>query len=82
MHTIYELCLPSERGCGMCMDLADPVSCGKYIGTFVFTAPVAELNVVSYTVPLLGCTIVAIATIVTSCSSARRDVVWWWISHS
>ena len=41
-HTIYELCLPSERGFGMCMDLADPVSSGKYSGAFVFTAPVAE----------------------------------------
>ena len=69
-HTIYELCLPSERGFGMCMDLADLVSSGKYSGTCVFTAPVAEPTVVSYTVPLVGCTIVAIATIVTSCSSA------------
>ena len=69
-HTIYELCLPSECGFGMCMDLADPVSSGKYSGTFVFTAPVAEPTVVSYTVPLVGCTIVAIATIVTSCSSS------------
>ena len=54
MHTIYELCLPSERGFGMCMDLADPVSSGKYIGTFVFTAPVAEPTVMSFTVPLNG----------------------------
>ena len=57
------------------MDLADPVSSGKYSGTLVFTAPVAEPTVVSYSVPLVGCTIVAIATIVTLCSSARRDVV-------
>ena len=49
-HTIYELCLPSECGFGMCMDLADPVSSGKYSGTLVFSAPVAELIVVSYTV--------------------------------
>ena len=36
----------------------------------MFTAPAAEPTVVSYTVPLVGCTIVAIAAIVTSCSSA------------
>ena len=48
-HTIYELCLPSERGLGMCMDLADPVSSGKYSGTCVSTAPVVELTVISFT---------------------------------
>ena len=37
---------------------------------FVFIAPVAELNVVSFTVPLNGSTIVATATVVTSCSSS------------
>ena len=51
-------------------DLADPVSSGMYSGTLVFTAPVAEPILVSFTVSLVGCTIVAIATIVTSCSSA------------
>ena len=70
MHTIYELCLPSERGFGMCMDLADPVSGGKYIGTFVFTAPVAEPTVLSFTVPLFGYTIDATATVVASYSSS------------
>ena len=69
-HTIYELCLPSERGFGMCMDLADPVSSGKYSGTLVFTAPVAEPTLMSFTVPLNGCTIVPTATVVTSCSSS------------
>ena len=69
-HTIYELCLPSERGFGMSMDLADPVSSGKYSGTCVFTAPVAELIVVSFTVPLNGWTIAATATVVISCSSS------------
>ena len=69
-HTIYELCLPSECGFGMSMDLADPVSSWKYSGTRVFTAPVAEPTVVLFTVPLNGCTIVATATIVTSCSSS------------
>ena len=34
------------------MDLADPVSSGKHSGIFAFTAPVAELTVVSFTVPL------------------------------
>ena len=35
-------------------DLVDPVSSGKYNGTFVFTAPVAEPTVMSFTVPLNG----------------------------
>ena len=64
-------------------------SSGKYSGTFVSTAPVAESFVVLFTVPLDGCTIVATATVVTLCSSSasvlreclRRDVVWWWIFH-
>ena len=32
-RTICELCLPSERGMEMHMNLADPVSSGKYDGT-------------------------------------------------
>ena len=64
------LCLPSECGFGMCMYLADPVSSGKYSGTLVLTAPVAEPIVVSYTVPLNGNTIVDTATGVTSYSSS------------
>ena len=89
--TIYELCLPSERGFGFGMDLADPVSSGKYSWIFVFTAPVAELTVVSFTVLLNGWTIAATAAVVTSCSSSavcpavgclRRDVVLWWIFPS
>ena len=74
-HTIYELCLPSERGFGMCMDLADPVSSGKYSGTFVFTAPVEEPTLMSFTVPLNGSTIVATATIVSSYSGSRTGLV-------
>ena len=62
------VCHPSVAGFGM--DLADPVSSGKYTWIFVFTAPVAELNVVSFTVPLNGCTIAATATVVISCSSS------------
>ena len=34
-HSTYELCLPSERGMGMSMLLAVPVSSGKYSGTCV-----------------------------------------------
>ena len=50
--------------------LADPVSSGKYTWIFVFTAPVAELNVVSFTVPSNVWTIAATATVVISCSSS------------
>ena len=50
-HTIYKLCLPSECGLGMSMNFVDPVSSGKYSWTFVSTAPVAELIVMSFTVP-------------------------------
>ena len=45
-----------------------PVSSGKYSGTCVFTAPVAEPTVMFFTVPLDGCTIVA--TVVTPYSSS------------
>ena len=31
-HTFYELCLPFVCRFGLCMDLADPVSSGKYSG--------------------------------------------------
>ena len=47
-----------------------PVSSGKYSGTFVFTAPVAEPIVMSFTVPLDGYTIDATATVVASYSSS------------
>ena len=57
-RTICELCLPFERGMGMSMNLADPVSSGKYSGTCVSTAPVDELTAMSFTVPLTGDTIV------------------------
>ena len=50
-------------------ELADPVSSRKYSGAIVFTAPFAELTVMLFTVPLNDCTIVATATVVTSCSS-------------
>ena len=74
------------HSCSMSMDLADPVSSGKYCGAFVFTATVAEPTVMSFTVPLNGYSIVATATVVTSCfcglfvllECLRRDVVWWW----
>ena len=78
VHVVRELRgapVPVHRQCGghscfMSMDLAHPVSSGKYSGMFVFTAPVAEPSVMSYAVPLNGCTIVAAATDVTSCSSS------------
>ena len=54
----------------MNMDLADPVLSGKYSRIFVFTAPDAELIVVSFTVPLNGWTIAATAGVVPSCSSS------------
>merc|ERR1719374_428293 len=69
-HTIYELCLPSERGMGMSMNLADPVSKGSYSGTCVSTVPVAEPTVVSFTVPVQGSTIVATTSVLTACSSS------------
>ena len=50
-------------------DDAVPVSSGKYSGTFVFTAPVAEPTLVSFTVSLVGCSIVATASVVTTCST-------------
>ena len=56
-------------------DDADPVSSGKYSGTFVFTAPVAEPTLVSFTVPLVGCSIAATAAVLRVC--LRCDVVWW-----
>ena len=40
----------------VCYGMVDLVSSGKYSGTFVFTAPVAEPTVLSFTVPLNGCT--------------------------
>ena len=43
---------------------------GSTVGIFVFKAPVAELIVVSFTVPLNGCTIAATAAVVSSCSSS------------
>ena len=49
-YTIYELCLPSARCMGMSMDLVDPVSSGKYCGTFVSTVPAADPAVLSFTV--------------------------------
>ena len=66
-HTIYELCLPSERGMRTSMNLADPVSSGKYCGTCVSTAPAAEPAVMSFTVTLTVSTIDATAAVGTTC---------------
>ena len=51
-HTIFELCLPFERGMGMSMLLAVPVSSGKYSGTSVSTAPAVAPAAMSFTVTL------------------------------
>ena len=66
-RTIYELCLSSEPGMGMSMNLADPVSSGKYSWTCVSAAPVAEPTAMSFAVPLTGSTIVVTAAVVTTC---------------
>ena len=68
-HTFYELCLPSERG-WFWYGFGRPSLEREVHFIFVFTAPVAELNVVSFTVPLNGWIIAATATVVISCSSA------------
>ena len=85
-HTIYKLCLPIVRGLGMSMDFPT-FSSGKYSWTCVSTVPVAE-PIVSFTVPWIGCTIDATATVVTFVlivaimlrECLRRDVVWCWFS--
>ena len=81
-HTIYELCLSSERGMGMSMNLADPVSSGKYSLTCVSAAPVAEPTEMSFEVPLTaltGSTIVVTAAVVTTFGpgelTTQREVV-------
>ena len=71
-YAIYELCLPSERGMGMSMNLADPVSSGKYSETCMSTAPVDEPTAMSFTVPLTGNTIAATATVETTYSSSAN----------
>ena len=68
-HTIYELCLPSERGMGMSMNLGDPVSSGKYSGTCVSTALAVEPAAMSFTVIMTGSTFDATAAVVTTCSA-------------
>ena len=69
-HTIYVLCLPSERGTGLSMHLAVPVSSGKYSGTSVSTAPAVEPAAMSFTVTLTGSTIDATAAVVSTCSAS------------
>ena len=73
------------HSCFMSVDLADPASSERYSRVFVFNAPVAEPSVMSFTVSWNGYSIVATATVVTSCSCGlslreclRRDVVRWW----
>ena len=58
-HSFYVLRLPSERGMGMSMPLADPVSSGKYSGT--------SCRVVLHAT-LTGSTIDATAAVGTTCT--------------
>ena len=73
--SIYELCLPSVRCMGMSMILVDPVSSGKYCGTCVSTAPAADPAVMSFTVLLLGSTIVATAAVGITCFASADCTV-------
>ena len=73
-HTFYELCLPSERGFGMNVDLADPVSSRKFCGIFVSTAPAVEPAAMSFTVPVTVSTIDATTTVV-ALYSASADCI-------
>ena len=61
------VCHPSVAGFGMVWQTQ---SRAEVQGAFVFTAPVAELILVSFSVPLNGWTIAATAAVVTSCSSS------------
>ena len=74
-HTIYELCPPSERGMGMSMHLAVPVSSGKFSGTSVSTAPAVEPAVMSFTVTMTGSTFDATAAVVFTCSALADCIV-------
>ena len=74
-YTLYELCLPSARCMGMCMNLVDPVSSGKYCGTCVSTAPAADPAVMSFTVLFLGSTIVATAAVGITCFASADCTV-------
>ena len=63
-YTFYELCLPSERGMWMSLNLADPRSNRKYSGMFVSTAPAVEPAAMSFTDPVTVSTIDATTTVV------------------
>merc|ERR1719359_2364398 len=41
-HTSYEMCLPSQKGMTMTMNIADPVQDGSYSGKCVVTPPKPE----------------------------------------
>ena len=70
-HTIYELCL-SERGMGMSMNLADPVSSGMSAGHACPRLQAAVPAVMSFTVTLTGSTIDAVAAVGTTCSASSH----------
>ena len=69
------LCLPSERGTGMSMHLAVPVSSGNYSGTFVSTGLAVEPAVKSLTVFMTGSTFDATAAVVFTCSALADCIV-------
>ena len=72
VYIISVLCQPSERGMGMSMLLAVPVSSGKFGGTCVSTAPAVEPDMLSFADTLTGSTIDATAVVV-STRSASAD---------
>ena len=69
-YTIYELCLPSERGMDMSMNLARSSLEREVLLTCVFMAPAVEPAVMSFTVSLTGSSIDAIAAVVSTCSAS------------
>ena len=75
-HTIYVLCLPSERGIGMSMHLAVPVSSGKFSGTFVSMALAVEPAAMSFTLIMTGSTFDATAAVVFTCSALADCIVF------
>jgi len=51
-HTTYEMCLPSQKGLTMTMNIADPVQGGSYSGTCVSTPPKPE-DPITITIPVV-----------------------------
>ena len=74
-HTFYGLCLPSERGIGMSMHLAVPVSSGKVQWDVRVHGSAVEPDAMSFTVTLAGSTIDATAAVVSTCSASADCIV-------